>query len=119
MVSGRLSVALHPLGAAALGAFGAVAASGVFTVAAGYVRPRELRLPPPGPARRPVPHHVAAAPVLFGILLTLMVQVLERNRRLCPVSPITSALEAQRLLTHPFSSCQSSLRSRRRDTSIS
>ena len=32
MVSARLSVALHPLGAAVLGAFGAVAASGVFTV---------------------------------------------------------------------------------------
>jgi len=32
MVSARLSVALHPLGAALLGAFGAVAASGIFTV---------------------------------------------------------------------------------------
>jgi predicted MFS family arabinose efflux permease len=32
MVSARLSVALHPLGAAVLGAFGAVAASGIFTV---------------------------------------------------------------------------------------
>jgi predicted MFS family arabinose efflux permease len=32
MVSARLSVALHPLGAAILAAFGAVAASGVFTV---------------------------------------------------------------------------------------
>jgi hypothetical protein len=32
MVSARLSVALHPLGAAVLGAFGAVTASGVFTM---------------------------------------------------------------------------------------
>src|SRR5262245_15306752 len=32
MASARLSVALHPLGAALLGGFGAVAASGVFTV---------------------------------------------------------------------------------------
>ena len=72
MVSARLSVALHPLGAAVLGAFGAVAASGVIHSAArrrqrhshhcardgavGHLRPRKLRLPA-GSARRTVPYH--------------------------------------------------------------
>ena len=86
MVSARLSVALHPLGAAVLAIFGARRGLRPFhdparrrqrhshhcprDRAAGHVRPGELRLPA-GAARRAIPIMMAAAPLLFGILIDL------------------------------------------------
>jgi predicted MFS family arabinose efflux permease len=84
MVSARLSVALHPLGAAVLGAFGAVAASGVFaalhgagsgilTIARGTV-PLAMFGPENygyrlGLLGAPSRIMMAAAPLLFGLLI--------------------------------------------------
>jgi len=86
MVSARLSVALHPLGAALLGAFGAVAASGVFTVLHGAgsgiltIARGTVPLAMFGPENygyrlgllgAPSRIMMAAAPLLFGILIDL------------------------------------------------
>src|SRR5262245_37940216 len=84
MVSARLSVALHPLGAAVLAVFGAVAASGAFTAlpGAGSGIPTIARGTVPlamfGPENygyrlgllgAPSRIMMAAAPLLFGILI--------------------------------------------------
>jgi MFS family permease len=84
MVSARLSVALHPLGAAVLGAFGAVAASGVFTVLHGAgsgiltIARGTVPLAMFGPENygyrlgllgAPSRIMMAAAPLLFGLLI--------------------------------------------------
>jgi predicted MFS family arabinose efflux permease len=86
MVSARLSVALHPLGAAVLAAFGAVAASGVFTVLHGAgsgiltIARGTVPLAIFGPENygyrlgllgAPSRIMMAAAPLLFGILIDL------------------------------------------------
>ena len=86
MVSARLSVALHPLGAAVLGAFGAVAASGIFTVLHGAgsgiltIARGTVPLAMFGPENygyrlgllgAPSRIMMAAAPLLFGILIDL------------------------------------------------
>jgi predicted MFS family arabinose efflux permease len=86
MVSARLSVALHPLGAAVLAAFGAVAASGVFTVLHGAgsgiltIARGTVPLAMFGPENygyrlgllgAPSRLMMAAAPLLFGILIDL------------------------------------------------
>jgi hypothetical protein len=84
MVSARLSVALHPLGAVVLGAFGAGTASAVFTVLHGAgsgiltagqspwlcSAPRNYgyRL---GLLGAPSRLMMAAAPLLFGVLIEL------------------------------------------------
>src|SRR5262245_7749260 len=87
MVSARLSVVLHPLGAAVLGAFGAVAASGVFTVLHGAgsgiltIARGTVPLAMFGPENygyrlgllgAPSRIMMAAAPLLFGLLMTVM-----------------------------------------------
>ena len=84
IVSARLSVALHPLGAAVLGAFGAVAASGVFTVLHGAgsgiltIARGTVPLAMFGPENygyrlgllgAPSRITMAAAPLLFGLLI--------------------------------------------------
>ena len=84
MVSARLSVALHPLGAAVLGAFGAVAGSGAFTVLHGAgsgiltIARGTVPLAIFGPENygyrlgllgAPSRIMMAAAPLLFGILI--------------------------------------------------
>jgi len=84
MVSARLSVALHPVGAAVLGAFGAVAASGVFTVLHGAgsgiltIARGTVPLAMFGPENygyrlgllgAPSRIMMAAAPLLFGLLI--------------------------------------------------
>ena len=84
MVSARLSVALHPLAAAVLGAFGAVAASGAFTVLHGAgsgiltIARGTVPLAIFGPENygyrlgllgAPSRIMMAAAPLLFGILI--------------------------------------------------
>jgi len=84
MVSARLSVALHPVGAALLGAFGAVAASSVFTVLHGAgsgiltIARGTVPLAMFGPANygyrlgllgAPSRIMMAAAPLLFGLLV--------------------------------------------------
>jgi predicted MFS family arabinose efflux permease len=84
MVSARLSVALHPLGAALLGAFGAVAASGIFTVLHGAgsgiltIARGTVPLAMFGPDNygyrlgllgAPSRIMMAAAPLLFGLLI--------------------------------------------------
>src|SRR5499426_465226 len=86
MMSARLSVALHPLGAAVLGAFGAVAASGVFTVLHGAgsgiltIARGTVPLAMFGPENygyrlgllgAPSRLMMAVAPLLFGILIDL------------------------------------------------
>jgi predicted MFS family arabinose efflux permease len=84
MVSARLSVALHPLGATVLAVFGAVAASGVFTVLHGAgsgiltIARGTVPLAMFGPENygyrlgllgAPSRIMMAAAPLLFGILI--------------------------------------------------
>src|SRR5690242_12515187 len=84
MVSARLSVALHPLGATVLGAFGAVAASGVFTILHGAgsgiltIARGTVPLAMFGPENygyrlgllgAPSRIMMAAAPLLFGLLI--------------------------------------------------
>jgi predicted MFS family arabinose efflux permease len=84
MVSARLSVALHPLGAAVLGAFGAAAAPGVFTVLHGAgsgiltIARGTVPLAMFGPENygyrlgllgAPSRVMMAAAPLLFGLLI--------------------------------------------------
>jgi predicted MFS family arabinose efflux permease len=84
MLSARLSVALHPLGAAVLGLFGAVAASGVFTVLHGAgsgiltIARGTVPLAIFGPENygyrlgllgAPSRIMMAAAPLLFGLLI--------------------------------------------------
>ena len=84
MVSARLSVALHPLGAVVLGAFGAAAASGVFTVLHGAgsgiltIARGTVPLAMFGPENygyrlgllgAPSRIMMAAAPLLFGLLI--------------------------------------------------
>jgi predicted MFS family arabinose efflux permease len=84
MVSARLSVVLHPLGAAVLGVFGAIAASGVFAVLHGAgsgiltIARGTVPLAMFGPEHYGyrlgllgVPSRItmAAAPLLFGILI--------------------------------------------------
>jgi predicted MFS family arabinose efflux permease len=84
MLSARLSVALHPLGAAVLGVFGAVAASGVFTVLHGAgsgiltIARGTVPLAMFGPENygyrlgllgAPSRIMMAAAPLLFGVLI--------------------------------------------------
>jgi predicted MFS family arabinose efflux permease len=84
MLSARLSVALHPLGAAVLGVFGAVAASGVFTVLHGAgsgiltIARGTVPLALFGPKNygyrlgllgAPSRIMMAAAPLLFGLLI--------------------------------------------------
>src|SRR5215470_9225678 len=84
MMSARLSVALHPVGAAVLGAFGAVAASGVFTVLHGAgsgiltIARGTVPLAMFGPENygyrlgllgAPSRIMMAAAPLLFGLLI--------------------------------------------------
>jgi len=84
MMSARLSVVLHPVGAAVLGAFGAVAASGVFTVLHGAgsgiltIARGTVPLAMFGPENfgyrlgllgAPSRIMMAAAPLLFGLLI--------------------------------------------------
>lgn len=84
MLSARLSVALHPLGAAVLVAFGAVAASGVFTILHGAgsgiltIARGTVPLAMFGPENygyrlgllgAPSRIMMAAAPLLFGLLI--------------------------------------------------
>jgi hypothetical protein len=84
VVSARLSVALHPLGAAVPGAFGAIAASGVFTGLHGCRQrhshhcARAVSLAMFGPYNygyrlgllgAPSRVRLAAAPLLFGLLI--------------------------------------------------
>jgi predicted MFS family arabinose efflux permease len=84
MVSARLSVALHPVGAAVLGAFGAVTASGVFTVLHGAgsgiltIARGTVPLAMFGPENygyrlgllgAPSRIMMSAAPLLFGVLI--------------------------------------------------
>jgi predicted MFS family arabinose efflux permease len=86
MVSARLAVALHPLGAAVLGAFGAAAASGLFTILHGAgsgiltIARGTVPLALFGPENygyrlgllgAPSRLMMAAAPLLFGILIDL------------------------------------------------
>jgi len=86
MMSARLSVTLHPLGAAILGIFGAVAASGVFTVLHGAgsgiltIARGTVPLAMFGPENygyrlgllgAPSRVMMAAVPLLFGILIDL------------------------------------------------
>jgi predicted MFS family arabinose efflux permease len=86
MVSARLSVALHPLGAAVLAAFGGVAASGLFTVlhgaGSGIVTIARGTVPLAmfgsenygyrlGLLGAPSRMAMAVAPLLFGILIDL------------------------------------------------
>src|SRR5215510_12308032 len=86
MMSARLSVTLHPLGAAILGIFGAVAASGVFTVLHGAgsgiltIARGTVPLAMFGPENygyrlgllgAPSRIAMAVAPLLFGILIDL------------------------------------------------
>jgi predicted MFS family arabinose efflux permease len=84
MVSARLSVALHPLGAAVLGTFGAITASGVFTVLHGAgsgiltIARGTVPLAMFGPENygyrlgllgAPSRIMMSAAPLLFGLLI--------------------------------------------------
>ena len=84
MVSARLSVALHPLGAALLGTFGAITASGVFTVLHGAgsgiltIARGTVPLAMFGPENygyrlgllgAPSRIMMSAAPLLFGLLI--------------------------------------------------
>jgi predicted MFS family arabinose efflux permease len=86
MVSARLSVALHPLGAAVLAALGGVAASGFFTILHGAgsgmltIARGTVPLAMFGPENygyrlgllgAPSRFMMAAAPVLFGVLIDL------------------------------------------------
>lgn len=86
MLSARLSVALHPLGAAVLAALGGVAASGLFTILHGAgsgmltIARGTVPLAMFGPENygyrlgllgAPSRFMMAAAPVLFGILIDL------------------------------------------------
>jgi hypothetical protein len=86
MVSARLSVALHPLGAAVLATLGGVAASGLFTILHGAgsgmltIARGTVPLAMFGPENygyrlgllgAPSRFMMAAAPVLFGILIDL------------------------------------------------
>jgi predicted MFS family arabinose efflux permease len=86
LVSARLSVAMHPLGAAVLAALGGVAASGLFTILHGAgsgmltIARGTVPLAMFGPENygyrlgllgAPTRFMMAAAPVLFGILIDL------------------------------------------------
>jgi hypothetical protein len=84
MISARFSVALHPIGAIVLGVFGAVAASGAFTVlhgaGSGFLTIARGNVPlamfgPDNYGHRlgllgaPSRVAMAAAPLLFGVLI--------------------------------------------------